>query len=90
MLDITTICWLFGAVELLGLTSAWAARLSEGSLHQTCCQRLFLGCLTLVGGATIVSFGLGPSCWLTSGVTLAVMVLTVICDFGRCSVAVAG
>ena len=82
-LEMPIVCWLFGVVELLGLVSAWAARLSEGSQRQTLCQHLFFACMALVGTATLVSFGLGPACWLASAVTLAVMVLTVTCDFSR-------
>jgi hypothetical protein len=83
-LEASIICCLFGAVELLGLTVAWLTRLSQGSRGQTSCQCLFFGSLALVGGATIVAFGLGPSYWLASGATLAFMVLTVTCDFSRC------
>lgn len=77
------ICWLLGAVLLSGLTTAWVTRLSEGSCRQTSCQRLFLGSLAVVGLTTIVSVGLGPGCWLASGATLTLMVLTVTCDFSR-------
>ena len=77
------ICWLFGAVQVIGLTSAWMARLSAGSRRQTCCYCLFLACLPLVGGTAAFSVGLGPRCWLVSSITLSVMVLTVICDFSR-------
>ena len=82
-LDTSVVFWPLGAVLLLGLTSAWATRLSQRSRCQTSCQRLFLGCLALVGGTTLVSFGLGPGCWLASGFTLALMVLTVTCDFNH-------
>ncbi len=77
------ICWLFGAVEVVGLISAWVARLSAGSRCQTSCQCLFLGCMALVGGVAVVSPGLGPSCWLVSSITLSLMILTVTCDFRR-------
>jgi hypothetical protein len=77
------ICWLFGTVQVLGLTSAWIARLSTGSRRQTSCHCVFLACLPVVGGSAAVSLGLGPSCWLVSSVTLSLMVLTVTCDFSR-------
>ena len=77
------ISWLFVAIEVAGLTSAWVARLSTGSRRQTSCQYLFLGCLALMGGAAFASLGFGPGCWLVSSVTLALMILTVTCDFRR-------
>jgi hypothetical protein len=79
--EASAVCWLFGALQVLGLTSAWAARLSERSRRQASCQRLFFGCLALIGGATIISLILGPVCWLTCGITLSLMVLTATCDF---------
>lgn len=72
-----------GAIQVLGLVSAAAARLSEGSRCQRLSQRVFLGWLGVVGGSTILSLGLWPPCWLASGATFSVMVLTVTCDFGR-------
>jgi len=75
--------WLFVAIEVAGLISAWVARLSAGSRRQTPCQCLFLGCLAIMGGAVFVSLGFGPGCWLISSVTLALMILTVTCDFSR-------
>jgi hypothetical protein len=78
------ITWLLLLVQVLGLTVAWVARLSEGSSFQGGLQIAFLALLTLVGGATVAALGLGPGRWLPSGVTLAVMVLAVTCDFSRC------
>ncbi len=88
--EMPLIWWLFGVVDLLGVTSAWAARLSEGSRRQTFCQCLFFLCLALVGAAGLVAFGLGPGCWLASAATLGIMVLTAICDFSRCYATAAG
>ncbi len=75
--------WAFVVAQILGLVSAWCARLSEGSTRQTPCQWLFFGCLILVGIATIFALRLGSGPWLTSGSTLSLMVLTVTCDFNR-------
>jgi len=72
-----------GGLQLLGLLSAWCARLSEGSRCQTSFQRLFLACLFLVGGMTIASILIGSGCWLLLGITLSLMVLTATCDFTR-------
>jgi hypothetical protein len=73
--------WIIAVVQVLGLASAWLARLSEGSRRQTSCQWLFFACLMLVGAATIVALHFGPGFWLTAGGTLSVMVLGATCDF---------
>ena len=41
--------WTLAVIQVLGLASAWFARLSEGSAVRTTCQWLFFCCLTLVG-----------------------------------------
>ena len=88
-LDASAVFWLLVAIQLVGLTCAWMARLSEGSRWQTACQHLFVGCLAVVGAAALLSFGLGPGWWLAAGSTLSLMVLTVTCDFSRCTQAAA-
>ena len=80
-LENSVIHWLLITVQLLGLFSAWIARLSEGSSRQAVAQRFFLGSLALVGTGTLLSLGLGPSYWLSSGVVLSLMVLATTCDF---------
>lgn len=73
--------WSLGFIQITGLTSAWLARLSEGSRSQGPCHWLFLACLGLVGFATMASVTLGPRYWLASGATLSVMILGAIWDF---------
>jgi len=73
--------WLLVAIQVLGVLSACATRLSEGSRRQAISQGMFLGLLLLIGCATPVAMAMGPGCWLASSTTLAVMVLTVTCDF---------
>jgi len=79
--DTSVILPLLVVIQLLGLFSAWIARLSEGSSRQTAAQRLFFVSLGLVGVATLVSLGLGPGAWLSSAVVLSVMVVGTVCDF---------
>lgn len=69
--------------QATGLLSAVVARLSTGSRCQCSTQWLFLGCMALVGVATMVSLSLGPGFWVTSGTTFSLMVLTATCDFGQ-------
>ena len=79
--DTSVIFPLLVAVQLLGLLSAWIARLCEGSSRQTAAQRLFFFSLALVGVATVVSLGLRPGDWLSSAAVLSVMVVGAVCDF---------
>jgi hypothetical protein len=79
--DSSTVLWLLIAAQLLGISSAWLARLSEGSCYQAVSQCLFFGVLPLMGAATVAAMTVGPGCWMTCSVTLAIMVLTVTCDF---------
>lgn len=81
--EMSNLCWVFFGVELLGLAIAWATRISQGSRCQAFCQGLFFVCLAAVGGSTLVSLSLGPGWWLASGVSFALMVLTVTWDFSR-------
>lgn len=74
---------LLASIDALGLVSASLVRISEGSRCEAWLQRFFLGCLGLVGATAIASLGLHPGCWLSCGATLAVMVLTVTCDFHK-------
>jgi hypothetical protein len=79
--DYPTCLWLLIAAQCVGVSSAWAARLSEGSPHQAIGQCAFFAILPLMGVATMVAFAIGPGCWLACSATLAFMVLTVTCDF---------
>jgi hypothetical protein len=70
-------------IQLLGLSSAWLARICEAAAYRQLVQSVFLGCLVLVAASTMVALGLGPCGWVASGATLSLMVLTVTCDFSR-------
>jgi len=80
-LEISVVHWLLVMAQLLGLLSAWITRISEGSSRQAVAQRLFLLSLALVGTGALLSIGLGPCYWLSSGVVLSLMVLATTCDF---------
>ena len=75
--------WIWVGLQFVGISSAWIARLSEGSAHQTRCQWLFLISLFLIGLATIAALWQRPGYWLGLAITLASMILVAICDFRR-------
>jgi len=81
--DSPTVLWLLVAAQFLGVSSAWLARLSEGSSCQAVSQYVFFGVLPLMGVITAAALTIGPGCWMTCSATLAIMVLTVTCDFRR-------
>jgi hypothetical protein len=80
-LETSFFAWLLGLIQIAGLLSAWLARLSEGSARQAWCQRLFVGCLALVGLSTMIVVALGARHWVASGATLSAMILAAIWDF---------
>ncbi len=79
--DSSTVLWLFIGAQVLGVFSAWFARLSEGSPRQQVIHWLFFGILSLMGVITILALSIGPGCWIACSTTLAFMILTVTCDF---------
>jgi hypothetical protein len=76
-----TIAWGLAAVHLLGIGSAWLARVSEGTNRQLTLQLLFLLLLILVALGTWPALMIGRGQCLASGTTLAIMVLMVVWDF---------
>jgi hypothetical protein len=80
-LEISFLPWFLSAIQIAGLISAWLARLSEGSPRQAWCQRLFVGCLAVMGLVTMTFVAVGARYWLASGATLSVMVLAAVWDF---------
>ena len=80
-LDSPAALWLLVAIQFVGVLSACAARLSEGSSRQSAIQCLFFGTLALMGVATVTAFAVGPGWWLACSASLTVMILTVTCDF---------
>jgi hypothetical protein len=79
----TASLWILAVIEIVGLASAWMARLSLGSRRQRPFQALFIVCLLLSGATTVLALPLGAGCWLTASTTFAIMVLTATCDFSR-------
>lgn len=72
-----------GAVQVLGVIAAAAARLTEGTRHESCGQCLCLGALAFVGTACGVAIQYGPGAAAASAAALAVMTLITVADFSR-------
>jgi hypothetical protein len=78
--DSPLVLWVLIAAQMLGILSAWLARLCEGSCCQAASQYLFFCILPLMGVATAIALAVGSCCWVACAATLALMVLTVTCD----------
>ncbi len=70
-----------GAVQVLGVIAAGAARLTEGTRHETGGQWLCLGALAIMGGVCGVAIPFGPDAAAACAGTLAVMTLIAVADF---------
>jgi len=82
-LDQPIVLCLFGVIQVLGLISAFATRISRRSCRRSASHWVFFGCLSLVAMAAILTVGKPPGCWLTSGTTISLMVVTAVGEFGR-------
>src|SRR5438046_10312065 len=80
--DPMVVAWCLACVQVVGLASAWLARITSRSDRHTSCQVLFICCLALVGMVTMVALSLGEGAFLISGTTLSILVLTTTWDFG--------
>jgi hypothetical protein len=81
-LEPASLIYVLAVIQVIGLASACLARMGEGSIRQASSQRLFLGCLAMVGAGTMIALAIGPGACVASGATMAVMVLTATWDFG--------
>jgi hypothetical protein len=80
-MDTTALLWSFGAIQAIGLITAWLARISEGSYLQPWFQRLFLLSLLVTGAATMFAPEAGGGYWLLTAATFGLMILMAVCDF---------
>jgi uncharacterized membrane protein HdeD (DUF308 family) len=72
-----------GLVQILGIVAAGTARLAEGTRHERSGQWLCLVALAMVGVLCGVSLQFGPDTAAACAVTLALMTLIAIVDFGK-------
>ena len=72
-----------GLVQILGIASAAAARLTEGTPYERSGQWSCLVGLVSIGGLCGWSLQLGPDTTAACAVTLMLMTMIAILDFGR-------
>lgn len=77
------VCWCLFAIQLVGLLCMLLARMpSHSSLH-CFCRRCFLGCLVVVGLATILTAtDCHSSCWAWCATIFSMMAVGAAADFG--------
>ena len=76
-----TLCAL-GAVQVFGVVAAGVARLVEGTPHERLGHRICMGGLAVIGTTCGLAVRLGPDAAASCAVTLAIMTLIAVCDFG--------
>jgi hypothetical protein len=69
-----------GAVQLLRIATAAAARLTEGTRHEWCGQWLCLAGLATLGTACGIAIQYGPDAAAASAAALALMTLIAVID----------
>jgi len=74
--------WLVVAIQLLGVVSVAAARLTERSCIRAMCQHTFFVCLLAVGLATMFAIHLQSPNWLPCAATLGLMSVGATLDCG--------
>lgn len=77
-------------VQVCGMLSVALTRLGEGGVAQVWLQRLALCCFLCVAGFTTVAYGCGQGCWLSGGITLALMSVGATIDMRTTSPLAAG
>jgi cadmium resistance protein CadD (predicted permease) len=65
--------WAAAAVQVLGLASVLFARLPQATKSHDYGRGIYLGCLVVLGLATMVAIGSGSGYWAWCGTTFSVM-----------------
>lgn len=71
-----------GALQVLGVVVAGVARLVEGTRHERLGHAMCIAGLAVIGATCGAAVRLGPDAAASCAVTLAIMTLIAICDFG--------
>lgn len=83
LLAVSPVFCCIGAVQLLGVAAAAAARMTEGTRHETWGQCLCLAALAVMGTACGMAIQYGPDAAAASAASLALMTLITVADFSR-------
>lgn len=75
---VPAVLWAVSLVQLIGISSTVLARFSEGTRWQTNCRALFCASLMLVGITAIVTMLISSELWLLSGITISLMIVSVL------------
>ncbi len=65
--------WSAVLVQALGLASVLFARLPRASTSHDYGRGVYIGCLVVLGGATMIAFGSGSGYWAWCGTTFSLM-----------------
>ncbi len=74
--------WIVMFVQFLGLASVVLARLPRPSRAHDYCRGIYLGCLVVLGMATMVAIGSGSGYWAWCGTTFSLMAVGGTFDIG--------
>lgn len=77
--------WIMLLLQVVGLASMVLTRIPHSTLLHSCCQKLFIVCLVVVGLATIYAMGSQCSTWAWCGTTFSVMAVGGTMDLGNAS-----
>jgi len=77
--------WSVFALQVVGLTSMFLARMPHPTFLHNCCRRLFVVCLIVVGLATIYAMGSQSNCWAWCGTVFSLMAVGGTMDLGGAS-----
>lgn len=84
-LAVSPVLCAMGAIQVLGLVAAGAARLAEGTPHERAGHWLCVVALAVVGGLCGFSIQYGPDAGAMCAVTFTLMTLIAIVDVGSAS-----
>lgn len=79
-LAVSPIFCTIGAVQLLGIAAAAAARLTEGTRHEWCGQWVCLAGLATMGTVCGIAIQYGPDAAAASAAALALMTMITVID----------
>lgn len=74
--------WVLMAVQMVGLGSVLLGRLPESSQLHEYCRGVYMGCVIVLGLATMIAIGCNSGCWAWCGTTFSIMIVGGVFDVG--------